>query len=106
MRKLLSIVLLLISFSSCNLAGGSDKYSIQGTVKNHASKSVVLEKLDLQQIVAIDSAVIDDKGAFKLEGVTETGFYRLRLDPKTVFLFLLEPAKYSVEIDPTAQESF
>ena len=106
MRKLLSILLLLISFSSCNLAGGSDKYSIQGTVKNHASKSIILEKLGLQAITSVDSAVIDEKGGFKMEGVSEAGFYRLRLDAKTFFLFLLEPAQFKVEIDPTAQETF
>jgi thiol-disulfide isomerase/thioredoxin len=104
MRKLLSILILLVSFTSCNLAGGNDKYSIQGTVKNHTSKSVVLEKLELKQVTAVDSTTIDDKGAFKLEGVSETGFYRLKLDNQTFFLFLLEPAKYTVEIDPKAQE--
>jgi len=106
MRKLSSLLLLLTFFSACNLAGGSDKYSIQGTVKNHASKSIVLERLGLQQITAVDSATIDEKGFFKMEGVSESGFYRLKLDAKTFFLFLLEPAKYEVEIDPTAQESF
>ena len=106
MRKLLSVVLLLTFFSSCNLAGGSDKYSIQGTVKNHVAKTIVLEKLGLQAITSVDSSAIDDKGGFKLQGVSEAGFYRLRLDAKTFFLFLLEPAQFKVEIDPTAQEAF
>ena len=106
MRKLTTILLLLTFFSSCNLAGGSDKYSIQGTVKNHVAKSVVLEKLGLQKVTAVDSAVIDDKGAFKMEGVSETGFYRLKLDAQTFFLFLLEPAKFQVEIDTKAPETF
>ncbi|HLP53295.1 MAG TPA: hypothetical protein VK154_20540, partial [Chitinophagales bacterium] len=85
MRKLLSIFLLLTFFSSCNMAGGSDKYSIQGTVKNHPSKSIVLERLGLQAITAVDSTTIDDKGFFKMEGVSESGFYRLRLDAQTFF---------------------
>ena len=106
MRKLLSILLLLTFFSSCNLAGGSDKYSIQGTVKNNAAKSVVLEKLGLQAVTAVDSATIDEKGAFKMQGVSESGFYRLKLDAKTFFLFLLEPAEFKVEIDPSSQEVF
>lgn len=106
MRRLLNIFLLLIFFSSCNLAGGSDKYSIQGTVKNNAAKSVVLEKLGLQAVTAVDSAAIDEKGAFKMQGVSESGFYRLKLDAKTFFLFLLEPAEFKVEIDPSAQEVF
>lgn len=106
MRKLLSVLLLLTFFSACNLAGGSDKYSIQGTVKNHSSKSVILEKLGLQQVVAVDSATIDDKGFFKMSGVSETGFYRIKLDAQTFFLFLLQPAQYKIEIDPKANEAF
>ncbi|MFN8323058.1 MAG: TlpA disulfide reductase family protein [Chitinophagales bacterium] len=106
MRKLLSLLLLLTFFSGCNLAGGSDKYSIQGTLKNHPAKSVVLEQLGLQKVVAVDSAKVDDKGFFKMEGVSEKGFYRLKLDEKTFFLLLLEPAAYKVEIDPTAQDAF
>ena len=100
MRKLTSLFLFLVLLSACNLAGGSDKYSIQGTVKNHTAKSIVLEKLGLQAVTAVDSAIIDDKGAFKMEGVSETGFYRLKLDAKTFFLFLLEPTQFKVEIDP------
>lgn len=104
MRKLTSVILLLVLFSSCNMAGGSDKYSIQGTVKNHAAKSVILEKLGLQKITVVDSSTVDDKGFFKMEGVSESGFYRLKLDAQTFFLFLLEPAKYQVEIDPKSAE--
>lgn len=106
MRKLTSVILFLVLFSSCNMAGGSDKYSIQGTIKNHAAKSVILEKLGLQKITVVDSSTVDDKGFFKMEGVSESGFYRLKLDAQTFFLFLLEPAKYQVEIDPKAAEIF
>ena len=106
MRKLLSIVLLLTFFSSCNLAGGSDKYSIQGTIKNNGAKSVILEKLGLQAVTAVDSATVDAKGVFKMQGISESGFYRLKLDSKTFFLFLLEPAEYKVEIDPTSPDIF
>jgi thiol-disulfide isomerase/thioredoxin len=103
MRKLSSLFLFLIFFSACNLAGGSDKYSIQGTLKNSEAKSIILEKLGLQKMTAVDSAKIDDKGNFKMEGVSEKGFYRLRLDERTFFLFLLEPTKYSVAIDLSGQ---
>jgi peroxiredoxin len=66
----------------------------------------VLEKLGLQQVTAVDSATIDDKGFFKMSGVSESGFYRLKLDAQTFFLFMLEPAQYKVEIDPKAEEAF
>src|SRR4051812_15493472 len=106
MRKLISLLSFIIFFSSCNLAGGSDKYSIQGTAKNAPSKSILLEKLGLKQITVVDSATIDDKGFFKMDGLSEKGFYRLKLDDKTFFLFLLEPTQYKVDIDLTAQEPF
>ncbi len=106
MRKLLSVVLLLTFLSACNMAGGSDKYSIQGTIKNHPAKSVLLEKLGLQKVTVVDSAKLDDKGFFKMTGVSEKGFYRLKLDEKTFFLFLLEPVEYKVDIDLTAEETF
>ena len=99
MRKILSLVIVLSILSSCNLNGSSDKYSIQGTIKNNPAKSVRLEKLGLQKIVTIDSSKIDDKGAFKMEGVSEDGFYRLKFDDKTYFLFLLKPAQYTFDID-------
>jgi thiol-disulfide isomerase/thioredoxin len=92
MQKIVSIFLFLIFFSACNPAGGSDKYSIQGTVKNHAAKSILLEKLGLQQMTVVDSAILDGKGFFQMDGISEEGFYRLKLDEKTFFLFLLEPA--------------
>ena len=99
MRKIFGLVVLLSILSSCNLNGSTDKYTITGTIKNHPAKSVLLEKLSLKAIIAVDSAKIDDKGGFKMEGISEKGFYRLKLDDKTFFLFLLEPAKYLVTID-------
>jgi thiol-disulfide isomerase/thioredoxin len=106
MRKLTSLFLFLTFFSACNMAGGSDKYSIQGTVKNHPAKSIRLEKLGLQQITVVDSSNIDDKGFYKMAGVSEKGFYRLKLDDKTFFLFLLEPGQYTADIDVSAKEPF
>ncbi len=106
MRKIISVILFLIFFSSCNMAGGSDKYSIQGTVKNHPAKSILLEQLGLQKITVIDSAQIDEKGNFKMQGVSEKGFYRLKLDDRAFFLFLLEAKEYKAEVDMSLQEPF
>jgi len=73
MRKIAGLFLLISILSSCNLNGSSDKYFIEGTIKNTAAKSIILEKLGLQKITQIDTAKIDDKGFFKMSGVTETG---------------------------------
>lgn len=104
MRKLFSLILLLLIFSSCHLSGSADKYTIEGTIKNHPSKSVKLEKLGLQKITLVDSAAINDKGNFTMKGVSEKGFYRLKLDERTFFLILLDPAEYHVDIDLSRQE--
>jgi peroxiredoxin len=48
--------------------------------------------------------VIGEKGDFKMEGVSEKGFYRMKLDEKTFWLFLLEPTKFNVQIDMTKSE--
>lgn len=104
MRKLVSLIILLSVFCGCNLNGKGDKYVITGTIKNSPVKSVILEKLGLQKITAVDSAKVDDKGAFSMSGVAENGFYRLKLDDKTTFLFFLEPATYKMDIDLARQQ--
>ncbi len=105
MRKTFAFLLFAATiFSSCHLNGKGDKYEIQGTVKNHPAKSVMLEKLGLQQITVVDSSKIDDKGNFSMTGVSETGFYRIKLDDKTFWLILLEPDKYKINIDLSNQE--
>ena len=106
MRKIAGLFLLISILSSCNLNGSSDKYFIEGTIKNTAAKSIILEKLGLQKITQIDTAKIDDKGFFKMSGVTETGFYRVKLDDRTFFLFLLSPSKYKFDIDVQHPEVF
>jgi len=87
MRKIAGLLLLISILSSCNLNGSSDKYYIEGTVKNTTVKSIILEKLGLQKITQVDTAKIDDKGFFKMSGVSESGFYRLKLDDRTFCLF-------------------
>jgi thiol-disulfide isomerase/thioredoxin len=99
MRKIAGLLLLVSILYSCNLNGSNDKYFLEGTIKNHPAKSVTLEKLGLQKITQVDSAKVDDKGFFKMTGVTETGFYRIKLDDKTFCLFLLTPSKYKFDID-------
>lgn len=99
MRKLLVLITVLSIFSSCHLNGSADKYTISGTIKGHPAKSILLEKLGLQKVTTIDSAKIDEKGFFKMSGVSEKGFYRLKLDEQVFFLFMLEPTEYKVEVD-------
>lgn len=99
MKHLLKVFAVLLVFSSCKLNGSNDKYNIQGTLKGFPAKSIYLEKLGLKEVVLVDSSKIDDKGNFNMEGISEDGFYRLKLDERTFWLFLLEKADYKVNID-------
>lgn len=105
-KTLASVIFALILFASCNLNGSSDKYEIKGTLKNHPVKSILLERISLQQVVTVDSAKIDDNGNFSMAGVSEKGFYRLKLDDRTFWLLILEPTQYKVDIDLTTPEPF
>lgn len=106
MKNIINIFLLLLVFSSCKLNGSNDKYNIQGTLKGFPAKSIYLEKLGLKDVTLVDSATIDSKGAFSMEGVSENGFYRLKLDERTFWLFLLEPSDYKVTIDLANADPF
>jgi thiol-disulfide isomerase/thioredoxin len=102
MRRLFVFTVLLLAFTACNMAGNGNKYTIQGTIKNSgAAKSVYLEKMGLKELSVVDTADVDEKGNFKLEGVSETGFYRIKLSDNAFWMFYLEPSKYQVDIDAT-----
>jgi peroxiredoxin len=105
-KTIASLLFAVILFASCNLNGSSDKYEIKGTLKNYPAKSVMLERLSLQQLVVVDSANVDEKGNFSMAGVSEKGFYRIKLDDRTFWLFILEPTQYKIDIDLTAPEAF
>lgn len=107
MRKIYSVFLLLVVFTACNRgASNNEKYNIQGTIKNYNAQSVFLEKLSLQQVTVVDSAKVDPQGNFKLEGVSEKGYYRIKLSDQIFWLFLLEPTAYKMDIDLARADAF
>lgn len=93
MKKIFSILLLTV-FMSCKSSGGGDKYTIEGKLENASGKKVILERLNMRQVVAIDSGTVDASGKFKLSSFADKGFYRLRVD-KVGWFLLLENADYS-----------
>jgi hypothetical protein len=103
MKKLLLILSFVILFHACNSAGGNG-YQIQGAIANlTTSETILLEKLNLQQITVIDSSKINDKGEFTLHGnVGEKGLYRLRLgsNPNIFWMMVLEnKSSYTANLD-------
>jgi hypothetical protein len=93
--KNILFVILFSAFFSCTSSGGGSKYVVDGKIENLSGKKVILEKLSLQQIIAIDSATLDKDGKFKLSNYADKGFYRLRVD-SYAWILLLENSKFYV----------
>ena len=86
-------------WTTCHRAsGGGSKYVVDGKIENLSGKKVILEKLSLQQITAIDSATLDKDGKFKLSNYADKGFYRLRVD-SYAWILLLENSNFKFTSD-------
>ena len=96
--KNILFVILFSAFFSCTSSGGGTKYVVDGKIENLSGKKVILEKLSLQQIVAIDSATLDKDGKFKLSNYADKGFYRLRVD-SYAWILLLENSNFKFTAD-------
>jgi peroxiredoxin len=100
MKKVLFLLISMVAvMTSCNSAGDGNKYTIDGVVKNTASKTIYLEQLNLQKVTVIDTAKIDASGNFHLSSAAEKGFYRLRVDNQHMWLMLLENKAYKAELN-------
>jgi thiol-disulfide isomerase/thioredoxin len=101
MKKLFVLLVSMIAvMTSCNSAGDSNKYTIDGTVKNSGTgKTVYLEKLSMTKVTVIDTAQIDKSGSFHMSSAAEKGFYRLRIDNAHMWLMLLENKSYKAEMN-------
>ncbi len=101
-KKFLLFITLIYSTVSCNSAGGTG-YKIEGAITNvQGSETLILEKLSLQQVTVVDSAVISPKGEFKLSGAADgEGLYRLRLknNPQAFWMMLLDNKNYTASLD-------
>lgn len=106
MKKILLAFAFIYAANSCNSAGGSG-YKIEGTLANSPKQeTIVLEKLNLQNLEVIDSGVVDDKGEFTLSGaVKEKGLYRVRLksNPNLFWMMVLDnKGNYNAKLDATS----
>ena len=100
MKKLLFLFVgMVMIMTSCNSAGGSNKYTLDGSIKNGSNKTIYLEKLSMTKVTVIDTAQIDGSGNFHLSSATEKGFYRLRIDNTHIWLMLLENKSYKAELN-------
>ena len=101
-----SLILILLSCCiSCSNADQSQA-SIKGKFKNFKSQMLFLEKLVNPKPVVVDSALIDDQGAFEFKSYKPTlGFYRVKIDEQRfITLVVNENDKIEIEADFNAPE--
>ena len=54
MKKIFFLLFsMMLAMTSCNSEGSGSKYTIDGSVKNGASKTIYLEKLNMQKVTVI-----------------------------------------------------
>ena len=75
---------ILLLLSSCG--GSKSEFRIQGTITGAVGKTLYLEHQGLTSIEPLDSAVLDERGKYKMsaDAPEYPEFYRLRLDKQVI----------------------
>ncbi len=90
MKRILFVLILgIIIISGCN---NKSKFSIDGTIKNNAEKTIFINRLDVDTPVLIDSAKISKKGKFHFKiKASEADFYLVGFTNENFITLLAEP---------------
>jgi len=104
------VVLLVATVMVACTNGGSNNVdaatSVSGTLTNGQGKEVILEKLTNTEVVALDTATIDEQGRFSFGvDVEETGFYRVILAQNN-FVLLIVSKDEKIELTGDADDLF
>ena len=72
MKKILIIVIPALLLSGCS---SKDSFTVTGHISNPRQKSLVLNKVDVDRLIFIDSAKLGTNGSFKFRvKATDTDF--------------------------------
>lgn len=102
--------LLILSCSQGKSNGNDDETNesgvqISGEVKNPQQGNILLQELQNNQMVTIDTISLTDKNTFKaVVDVKEPGFYRLNLYEKQFVNFILDESDIQIIADGASQE--
>jgi peroxiredoxin len=93
-KVLFGAFLVLLVFVGCQK---SNKFVVTGKITHAEGRTIYLDELLISEARTIDSARIDKKGEFELEGKTSIPtFYTLRLSPRQIITLLLDSADHVV----------
>lgn len=103
MRFMYVLLLAALASTACNKVG-NDRFEISGSIEGAAGESLKLIEFTLEDAVTVDSAVIDEKGNFKLtSAATEPTVYMLSLGTSGIIPLLIENG-VAIEIDAKADQ--
>jgi thiol-disulfide isomerase/thioredoxin len=73
-----------------------NKYQIKGSVENADGKTLVLEKMQLDRELTIDSVVLNEQGKFSFRGekLNVPTFFRLKISPSNYLTLLLDSTEH------------
>ena len=104
MRNFILLLTILTALSSCQ----KNKYALSGKIENASGKTIVLERLNLNNTQIIDSMKIKKDGSFKFasDKLTEPTFFQLTIKPnKTLVLLIDSTENVVVKADYNAFDS-
>jgi thiol-disulfide isomerase/thioredoxin len=95
MKKLIIAAIALTGLYACdNTNKSTSSFEITGSLTNTKGESIYLEKLGQQGVNVVDSAVIGEKGDFKMNQYSPSvGFYRLRINASNFAMLVLDSAQ-------------
>jgi thiol-disulfide isomerase/thioredoxin len=91
MKRILYLLALVFIFSGCK---DKDKFTITGIIKDSKEKYIILDRIDVDTPILIDSVKISRKGSFRIR-VKTTGaeFYQLGFSSTNFITLLAEPGE-------------
>jgi peroxiredoxin len=96
--------IVLIGCSNSNSSADGD-YTVSGTLKNAAGKTIYLERLTPQALVKMDSAVLDESGKFNLHlAYTEPDFFILQVDERNFVYLTIDSTDTHIEVTGDAND--
>lgn len=102
-----SLAALTALFLTLLVSCGQQSGTIEGNLLNAEGETVSLEYLSSTSSTAVDSAVVNGKGNFKLKigDLTEPGFYRLKINDNNFVILLLNQGE-KVEVSGNALDFY
>ncbi len=87
-KNILTLSILVIFLSACN----QNKYQIKGSIEDAEGKTLILEKMQLDRNLTVDSVVLNKNGKFSFRGerLNTPTFFRLKLSPVNFITLLLD----------------